>query len=176
MCYSPFGFEDIGLPFTATQGILFGMDTDDELLKTPQNAEEYTKINGLLNGMMSLLAEAYGTRHLQASISENGKNEVLSFVSYDFNIFYESRFLQTRSGACLVLEHEENEFFVIVKDCGLDIRSTKVEVPYTDFLSVDEGHFLDGMFISECRLNGDEITTMSFEGVHLLKIRVFSYC
>ena len=62
------------------------MDTDDELLKTPQNAEEYAKINGLLNGMMSLLAEAYGTRHLQASISENGKNEVLSFVSYDFNI------------------------------------------------------------------------------------------
>ena len=50
MCYSPFGFEDIGLPFTATQGILFGMDTDDELLKTPQNAEEYAKINGLLNG------------------------------------------------------------------------------------------------------------------------------
>ena len=176
MCYSPFGFEDIGLPFTATQGILFGMDTEDELLKTPQNAEEYAKINGLLNGMMSLLAEAYGTRHLQASISENGKNEVLSFVSYDFNIFYESRFLQTRSGACLVLEHEENEFFVIVKDCGLEIRSTKVEVPYTDFLSVDEGYFSDGMFISECRLNGDEITTMIFEGVHLLKIRVFSYC
>nr|WP_278416250.1 hypothetical protein [Mediterraneibacter faecis] len=24
--------------------------------------------------------------------------------------------------------------------------------------------------------NGDEITTMIFEGVHLLKIRVFSYC
>ena len=176
MCYSPFGFEDIGLPFTAMQGVLFGMDTDDELLKTPQNSEEYTKINELLNGMMSLLAEAYGTRHLQASISENGKNEVLSFASYDFNVFYESRFLKTRSGACLVLEHEENEFYVIVKDCGLDIRSTKVGVPYIDFLSVDEGHFSDGKFISECRLNGDEITTMSFEGVHLLKIRVFSYC
>ena len=48
MCYSPFGFEDIGLPFTATQGILFGMDTDDELLKTPQNAEEYAKINRII--------------------------------------------------------------------------------------------------------------------------------
>ena len=45
MCYSPFGFEDIGLPFYSNaRNIDFGMDTDDELLKTPQNAEEYAKL------------------------------------------------------------------------------------------------------------------------------------
>lgn len=175
ICYSPFGFEDIGQPFTMMQGMLFGMDTEDELLKTPQNPEEYAKINELLTGMIPLLGEAYGTKRLQASISEKGKNENLSFSAYDYEIFFESGFLQTKSGACLVLEQDETNFYVIVKDCGMAVKSKKADAPYTDFLSVEEGHFSEGAFVAECRLNGDEITTMVFEGVHLLKIKLFSY-
>ena len=175
MCYSPFGFEDIGQPFTIMQGALFGMDTEDELLKIPQDPDEYAKINALLSGMMPLLGEAYGTGKLQASISEKGKQDKLQFSVYDYEITYESKFLQIKSGACLILEQEENSFYVIARDCGITVRSKKEETPYTDFLSVEEGHFTDGQFVSECRLNGDEITTMTFEGVHLLKIKLFSY-
>ena len=176
MCYSPFGFEDIGHPFTMMQGMLFGMDTSDELLKTPQDPTEYAQINAHLNGMMPLLGAAYGTRRLQASISENGKEEVLAFQSYDVKVTYESRFLQTQSGACLVLEMDNYNFYVIVKDCALAFTSTQKDAPYTDFLSVEEGQFINDQFIMDCRLNGDEITTMAFEGVHLLKIKLFSYC
>ena len=175
MCYSPFGFEDIGQPFTMMQGMLFGMDTSDELLKTPQNAQEYARINQHLIGLMPLLGAEYGSTRLQASISENGNEETLSFEAYDFKIAYESRFLSTKSGACLVLETDANSFYVIVKDCAIAMKSTRNMLPYTDFLSVEEGHFVENAFVPECRLNGDEITTMAFEGVHLLKIKLFSY-
>lgn len=175
MCYSPFGFEDIGHPFTIMQGALFGMDTEDELLKTPQDPEEYAKINALLTGMMPLLGDAYGTDRLQASSSERGVKETLAFTAYDMEISYQSRFLQTKGGAVLVSEQDENTFFVIVKDAQLAVKSRKEEMPYTDYISVEEGHFAEGSFVSDCRLNGDEITTMAFEGVRLLRIELFSY-
>lgn len=175
MCYSPFGFEDMGQPFTMMQGALFGMDTEDELLKIPQDPTEYAKINSLLTGMMSLLERAYGTNRLQASISEKNKRETLSFQVYNITIFYESRFLQSTNGACLILEEDETTFWMIVKDCGIEIQSKEAEQPFTDFLSVEEGAFVNGIFVAERRLNGDEITTMTFDGIHLLKIKLFSY-
>ena len=42
MCYSPFGFDDIGKPFTVMQGVLFGMDVSDPMLKIPQSFGEYS--------------------------------------------------------------------------------------------------------------------------------------
>ena len=41
ICFAPFGFEDMGQEFTGTQSYLFGVDTSDPLLQTPQNVEEY---------------------------------------------------------------------------------------------------------------------------------------
>ena len=64
LCYSPFGFEDMGKPFTVMQGVLFGMDTEDEALKTPQNPDEYRKINQMLQGLAPYLGEKYGSEDL----------------------------------------------------------------------------------------------------------------
>ena len=70
MCYSPFGFDDIGHPFTAVQGFLFGMDVSDPALKTPQRFEEYAAIGHALRGMLPMLCAAYGTERLQALSAE----------------------------------------------------------------------------------------------------------
>ncbi len=55
MCYSPFGFDDIGKPFTAVQGFLFGMDVTDPALKTPQSFAEYAAFGQILREMMPRL-------------------------------------------------------------------------------------------------------------------------
>lgn len=83
--------------------------------------------------------------------------------------------MQSTNGACLILEEDETTFWMIVKDCGIEIQSKEAEQPFTDFLSVEEGAFVNGIFVAERRLNGDEITTMTFDGIHLLKIKLFSY-
>ncbi len=174
-CFSPFGFEDIGQPFTMMQGMLFGMDTEDELLKTPQNPIEYGQVNRILSEMMPLLGEAYGSRRLQASIHEKAEREILHFSRYDFEIDYNSRFLQSNRGACMILEVDEDTYYALVTGCGITVRSTNETNPFTDYLSVDEGEFHNGQFVSYRRLNGDEITTMTFEELTLLRIRLFSY-
>lgn len=45
ICFAPFGFEDMGQEFSGTQSYLFGVDTSDPLLQTPQNVEEYRWYN-----------------------------------------------------------------------------------------------------------------------------------
>ena len=60
ICFAPFGFEDMGQEFSGTQSYLFGVDTSDPLLQTPQNVEEYRWYNQTLAAMMSMLADAYG--------------------------------------------------------------------------------------------------------------------
>lgn len=79
MCYSPFGFEDMGLPFNIQQGFLFGMDVHDPALKVPQSVEEYYTYSHILENMMPLLTEAYGSDRLQAVCSERAKDNCIKF-------------------------------------------------------------------------------------------------
>ncbi len=175
MCYSPFGFEDMGEPFTAMQGILFGMDTADEALKTPQNPEEYRRISLMLQELTPYLCERYGSDGLQAAISENPKENTLDFGRFQFKAVFDSPFIRRKNGACLMLQTGEDEFYAILCGCSLDVISSDTERPNVDYLCVEEGHFTDGSWIPGRRLNGDEITLMLFEEPVMIKIKVFAY-
>jgi beta-galactosidase GanA len=86
MCYAPFGFEDMGKPFSAMQSYLFGMDVTDPALKTPQEPSEYRFMAEMLNQLMPQLVKAYGSSDLQAICSERKTSDTL-----DFEIFFELR-------------------------------------------------------------------------------------
>ena len=175
MCYSPFGFEDMGKPFTAMQGILFGMDTDDEALKTPQDPGEYRQISLMLQELTPYLCERYGSEKLQAAISEKPEENTLDFGLFQFRVVFDSPFIRRKNGACLMLQTGEDEFYAIVCGCSLDVASEDAGRPNVDYLCVEEGHFADGAWAPGRRLNGDEITMMLFEEPTMLKIQVFAY-
>lgn len=175
VCYSPFGFEEMGEPFTAVQGVLFGMDTGDEALKTPQDPQEYATVNALLQQLMPQLCRAYGTENLQAAISERPAENLLSFGSYQFRADFSSPFIRRKNGACLMLRTAENEFYAILCGVSLEARSADPEEPYVDYLLVEEGEWQEGMWKPGRRLNGDEVTLMLFENPTLLKIQVCRY-
>ena len=82
LCYAPFGFEDMGEPFGVIEGMLFGMDTSDPALQTPQSVEEYREYSDALSSMMPLLAEAYGTDRLQAVSAEVAGENLMDFGEY----------------------------------------------------------------------------------------------
>lgn len=86
LCYSPFGFEDMGQPFSATQSYLFGVDVEDPALKTPMNVEEYGWYSRTLHEMTPLLAEKYGTSDLQAVICERKQENKMFFGTFGFQI------------------------------------------------------------------------------------------
>lgn len=79
MCYSPFGFEDIGKPFSASQSYLFGVDVTDPALKTPQDVAEYGTISRHLQSMLPMLTARYGSPDLQAVSGERPEENKMLF-------------------------------------------------------------------------------------------------
>ncbi len=188
MCYSPFGFDDIGKPFTAIQGFLFGMDVSDPALKTPQSAAEYAAFGRILREMTPMLAAAYGTDRLQAVSAETdpaipgpGGNPfaavppAMDFGAFRLSVRFQSPMNPRSDGACLCLKLSDTECWVVGSACGLSFSSADPAKPNLDLLQVEEGRFEDGAWIPGRRLNGDETASLSLEGPAVLHIRFFTY-
>ena len=173
--FVPFGFEDMGQPFSATDSYLFGVDTSDPLLSVPQDIEEYAWYGHTLNSMMSLLTSRYGTGELQAVISEQPEQDMMIFGQYGFKILMAVPFIPRKDGMCLALQIAENEFYLIANGCMIAPFSTNPEKPHVDILSLEEGEFRDGVWHMTRRLNGDEVASMRYDKPTLLKIKLFSY-
>ena len=176
MCYSPFGFDDIGKPFSATQGYLFGMDVTDEALKTPQNYEEYGKTAHYLQQLMPILGEAYGTSRLQAACGEL-KQQISQMMFGEFGIaaVFENPMQPRANGYCLVVQTAENECYILADACSVSFLSGSQEKPNIDLLLFEEGEFEEGIWKRGRRLNGDEAAFISFDAPTLLHAKFFVY-
>ncbi len=188
MCYSPFGFDDIGKPFTAVQGFLFGMDVNDPALKTPQSFDEYASFGQILREMVPMLAEAYGTERLQAVSAEtdpgipapNGSPfgaipTVMNFGSFRLSVGFQSRLNPRSDGVCLCLKVSETECWVVGNACSLSFASADPEKPYLDLLRVEEGYFENSVWMPGRRLNGDETARLSLSKPTVLRVQFFTY-
>ena len=173
MCYSPFGFEDMGLPLNANQMALFGADATDPALKKSQDVETYGKINHLLRGMADKLVAAYGTEHLTAGSGEFEKNALLHIDDIEIQIRYEQP-----EGGFLILRDGKNEFYILAYQTWLNFLSGREDKPGIDVLAFEEGHFEDGEWQHVRRLNGDEVVgnTFTAEEPVLLRVKLFTYC
>lgn len=175
MCYSPFGFEDIGKPFSATQSYLFGVDVTDPALKTPQNVEEYGWYSRTLAEMMPLLCGKYGTKDLQAVSSERAEENTMLFGTFGFMALTDNPMLPRKDGVCLIVKESEDTFYILVNGAGLSFFSADESRPNVDVLSFEEGVFENGSWKAGRRFNGDEVVTLIFNEPTLLKIRLFAY-
>jgi len=170
MCYSPFGFEDMGIPLNAAQLALFGGDAEDTTLQLPQDREIYAKINHLLNGMSGLLTGYYGTENLQAG---SGETEETSGFRMGCTLI-QANYLKPE-GACLVLWENEQECWILAYETALTFMSDDPERPGLDFLCLEEGRFDNGAWLRGRRLNGDEAVGTSYTVPTLLWVKLFAY-
>ncbi len=199
MCYSPFGFDDIGKPFSAAQGYLFGMDVTDPALKTPQNFEEYAALGKILREAMPLLAERYGTTDLQAVCAEREAEKKKSLgLPEDMNpmerlmaeaaastkmIFgdlgvsagFGGMMRPRNDGVLLVCRTKENEVYMIGEQCDIQLFSADSEKRNLDILRVEEGTFENGAFVPGRRFNGDEAAQLKLDKPGVLRLQWFTY-
>lgn len=199
MCYSPFGFDDIGKPFSAAQGYLFGMDVTDPALKTPQNFEEYAALGKILREAMPLLAERYGTTDLQAVCAEleaekkkslglpedmNPMERMLAeaaaatkmiFGDLGVSVGFGGMMRPRNDGALLVCRTKENEVYMIGEQCDIQLFSTDSEKTNLDILRLEEGTFENGAFVPGRRFNGDEAAQLKLDKPGVLRLQWFTY-
>ena len=188
MCYSPFGFDDIGKPFTAVQGFLFGMDVSDPALKTPQSFEEYAAFGTILKEMMPLLADAYGSERLQAVSAETNpviphpsgnpflaKQPAMDFGAFTVTVGFQSQLNPRADGVCLCLAVSDSECWLVGNACDIRFSSGNAAKPNLDLLLLEEGSFENGQWVPGRRLNGDESARLSMEKPSVWHVRFFTY-
>ena len=175
MGYSPFGFDDIGHPFTMVQGFLFGMDVTDPALKTPQSFEDYAWFGKTLCSMMPMMAEKYGTTSLQAVCAEQKQDTgVMDFGKLKVAATFKHPFLQMKgNGVALGLQVSEEEYYLIGYQCALSLLPG--DAKYVDILEFEEGCFVDGVWKRGRRLNGDETASMVMDAPKLFRLKVHTY-
>lgn len=165
----------MGEEFSSSQSFLFGVDTSDPMLAVSQNATEYQWFSNTLNDMMPLLTDKYGTNDLQAVISERAENDTMVFGTFGFKVIMDSLMLLRKDGVCLVLKESEDTFYAIINGCTLKPFSADPQNPYMDYLVVEDGKFVDGKWVRNRRLNGDQVTITTYNEPTLLKVQLFAY-
>ncbi len=172
--FSPFGFEEMGEPIDAAIGILFGMDTGDPLLSTPQSVQEYAWYNRTLRDLTPMLVQCYGTRRLQAVISEQAERTMV-FDGYSIAASMDHPMVRRKDGVCLALQASDNEFYLIANGCALAFASADPGKPHVDILALEDGSFVNGEWKMLHRLNGDEAQIMNYGKPTLLRVKLFAY-
>lgn len=174
ICFSPFGIEDMGEPFTAMESVLFGMDVNDEALSTPQDINIYSNICQRLNEMMIMIGNSE-IKNVKSVTFELNDKTILSFDDYDFEISFKAKFLRGQFGSCLIVQSNKNLFYILANNCQIKPKSNKEQLPYLNFINVEQGHLIDNNWKCDCRLNGDEITTVCFHEPVLIKMELYCY-
>lgn len=175
ICYSPFGFEEMGQPFTQREMALFGADIADPALLNPQDTEEYRWFSRTLDSMKEFLGARYGTKALQAVCYEDRKNNVMEFADFGFRVQLEATGLSGKDGVCLILQETEDTFYIVVKGAKLQPFSMDKSRPFIEIISLEEGNFTNEGWKRKRRLNGDEAARLAFEKPALLKLTLFMY-
>lgn len=173
--FAPFGFEDIGEPFSAMQSYLFGVDITDPALKTPQDVGEYHWFAKTLDSMMPLLAAHYGSPSLQAVTCERKEEDTMLFGRYGLKVIMEPPVVFRKDGVCLALQVADDELFLIASGCAIVPFSADPAKPHVDILCLEEGSFEAGEWKMIRRLNGDEVALKRYETPTLLRMKLFAY-
>ena len=175
ICYSPFGFQDIGQPFTAMQSILFGVDVEDPALATPQNPEEFKAFADIIKNILPTIAPLFGTNDMDALISECSDKEILLgdvSIRTEFQSIYTTRM----DGCLMAVRTGTEEILLCGNACVADLVSMNPDCPHLEYLSVEEGFFDEnGYWQTRKRLNGDEAIHLYFGEPMLLRVRFFTF-
>ncbi len=151
LCFSPFGFEEMGEPFDDSVGVLFGMDTSDPALRIPQDPVQY---RAAIEGLAGLFAYAGGYGNMEAIISERGKKQQLELGNWVLDVTFGDM-----PGAVLALPVSDDEAFVLGMGANFFWHSAAEDKPHCDLLVCEAGRFVDGVWMRDRRLNGDETTS-----------------
>lgn len=175
VCFAPFGFEEMGEPFTVVAQYLFGVDVNDPALKTPQIPEEYAACAKALEQLMPVITAKIGTNDLQATAAEKSGFGDINFGAYGIRTIYDVPFFTAKNGGCLAVKVADDEFYLIAHHCMLMPYSSDQTKPYIDILAFEEGYFENGEWKVLRRLNGDEATMKTIYEPAIYRLKLFAH-
>lgn len=97
------------------------------------------------------------------------------FGTFGFQIALDTPMIAGKDGVCLIIKESEDTFYLLIHAAAFGYFSTDPDRPNVDVLALEEGHFENGVWIPNRRLNGDEVVNTMYQESTLLKIKLFAY-
>ena len=168
LCFSPFGFEEMGEPFSDDIGILFGMDTSDPAQRMPQDPTTYRKTSEAVRGLFEL-AGGYG--RMDAVIEERGRTQELVLGNWKLAV----RFADAPGSVVALPVANDEAYVLLLGGATVQLESADSTLPHCDLLLCEDGIIKEGVWVRDRRLNGDEIQVIRADTPTLLHMRVLCY-
>lgn len=147
----------------------FGADGDEF------DSTELRTSYALLKELLPLLARYRGTGQTRGIVQETAEKDELHFGDYVFEIRYQQPRSEGRLPARgLVIETQPGEYFIVGAGFEIDFHHAQPG-HHVDYLSLEEGHFKQGIWVPGRRLNGDELRTKFDETLIALKVRLYAF-
>lgn len=172
VCFAPFGFEDMGEPFDASAGVLFGADASDPTLRTPQDPEEYASATRALAQLLELVPSPAERATLAAATSERPRENVLDLGDFRVEVHFAE---DGAPGACAAARGADGSICLVGLHCTVAFASGDVERPNVDIIALEDGEVRDGVWHRDRRLNGDEAAVIRCDAPSLLRAELFAY-
>jgi hypothetical protein len=163
--FSPFGFE-CAHPWFPELG-------DDK----PALREAF----GFLASMMPLITRMQGTGRMRGILQTDNRTEILALGDYRLEISWAgSAEDEAVRGRGLVVDLGQGEYLVAGRGFALRFLPPEGNTGTVDFLSLEEGWFVDGTWVPARRLNGDDTFDFAVRIVHeqqlcARKVKLYSY-
>ena len=171
-CFSPFGYEEMGEPFGDSAGILFGMDTSDPALRTPQDPGEYAAVTRGLARLLEMAADDAAYATLDAVSSEVSAKGELCMGDVVIKVSFAEGALP---GACAALVGADGAVYLLALRCALALESRVAGEPHVGVDALETGTVENGTWQRDCRLNGDEVGIMRCDEPTLLRLTTITY-
>lgn len=171
-CFAPFGYEEMGEPFGDSAGILFGMDTSDPALRTPQDRAEYAAATRGLSQLLEMAADNAAYATLDAVSSEMAGEGVLDMGDVALRVSFAEGALP---GACAALVGADGAIYLLALRCAVALESRASGEPHVDVAALETGSVAGGAWQRDCRLNGDEVAIMRYDAPTLLRLEAITY-
>ena len=171
MCFAPFGIDDLGQQADTFLGAAVGMDVTDKALSEKMDPETYARVNALVAGLTPVLGDLYGSDDLDALIREDPDRRTMEFGDVAISAVFEGPMIQKGGGALLAARVAPDTFYLLGLGCMPSFASLDPARPFFEYLTIEEGEFIDGTWTVSRLLNGDE-EHVRFGEPTLLKVEI----
>ncbi|KAA8746164.1 DUF5597 domain-containing protein [Paenibacillus sp. UASWS1643] len=173
--YTPFGIEtmDNGIdPF----GAGFLPPTHFMVMDSVGIGPLLSKSFELIHHMTPLISKYAGTGKMRGVLQDKAYPSAIRLGAYRLPIRFKNRIHSEDAPAGgLIIAVSDFEFIIVGHSFSVEFISLDPAGVRTDFLSIDEGSFRDGMWIPGRRLNGDEYRVSLGSEPQALKVSLYNY-
>jgi hypothetical protein len=147
LCFAPFGIDGIDLS---------GLDA-----RTPNAGRTLSRAYELLNGLVPVLSEHYGTGRTAGVVRQGEDSEELVLAGHRIHVRYGAPYWAPKEGdhspgAVLFIALDDDEYLVAGHSAAVTFLPPLGSAGSVEYLRHEEGRYRDGRWVPGRRLNGDE--------------------